>query len=117
MNGGSSIETAANWVMALASGQLAIILAVLAIAGVGFAMLAGRIDVRRAGTAVLGCFLVFGASAIAAQLLGVANKGSAQVVTDSSVFRPEVQPASPATVQSPRSSFDPYAGAALPEGR
>lgn len=115
MSGGSSIEGAANWVLALASGSLAIMLAVLAVAGVGFAMLTGRIDVRRAGMMVVGCFLVFGASTIAAQFLGVANRGSAEVVTDSTMFRPEMPPAPPPHAPPPPSSFDPYAGAALPE--
>lgn len=116
MNGGSSIEAAANWVMTLASGQLAIMLAVLAIAGAGFAMLAGRIDVRRAAMAVFGCFLVFGARAIAVQLLGVANGGSTPTAAGSVVFRANIPPAPPPPVPSSPSSFDPYAGAALPEG-
>lgn len=38
----------------------------VAVASIGFLMLTGRIEPRRAGRVVLDCFILFGASAIAA---------------------------------------------------
>lgn len=114
MNGGSSIDAAANWVIALLSGSLAMTLAVLAIAAVGFMMLAGRIDIRRAGLVVLGCFLVFGANTIAAQLLGVVDWDQQLAAPPTEIFRPEVPMPQPKR-ENPSPGYDPYAGAALPK--
>jgi type IV secretion system protein VirB2 len=40
--------------------------AVIAIAGVGFMMLTGRLNWRYGATVILGCFIIFGASALVA---------------------------------------------------
>lgn len=116
MNGGSSIEVAADWVIALMSGSLALTLAVLGIAAIGFAMLAGRIDIRRVGLVILGCFLVFGANAIAARLLGVATNRNEPIASNAELFQPEAPIVQPKRAEPPP-GYDPYAGAALPERR
>ena len=58
-------SSVANWIGSIAQGQLVIILGVLAIAGVGLSMLSGGMELRRGMAAVVGCFILFGASAIA----------------------------------------------------
>ena len=55
---------------ALLTGPLAVAVATLAVAAVGFGMLAGRIAWRRAGMATLGGALVFGSAQIAQGLIG-----------------------------------------------
>jgi type IV secretion system protein VirB2 len=42
--------------------------AVIAIVGIGFGMLSGRIDLRRGATVIIGGFILFGASSIVAGL-------------------------------------------------
>jgi type IV secretion system protein VirB2 len=61
----SAIKSAASWVSDLLIGPLATTVAVIAIAWVGFAMLSGRIDIRKGLSVILGCFLLFGAREIA----------------------------------------------------
>jgi type IV secretory pathway VirB2 component (pilin) len=90
-------------------GTIATIVAIIAIASVGFLMLTGRIDVRRAAQVVFGCFIIFGASAIASGIIGALNGAGAAT--------PELAAAPPPPRSYPRASstpYDPYAGAALP---
>jgi type IV secretory pathway VirB2 component (pilin) len=61
----SAIAAAAGWVSDLLFGPLATAIAVIAIGWIGFAMLSGRIDLRRGLAVVFGCFLLFGAWGIA----------------------------------------------------
>ena len=57
----SAITSATSWASDLLFGPLATAIAVIAIAWIGFAMLSGRIDLRRGLCVILGCFLLFGA--------------------------------------------------------
>ena len=115
MSGQSSMVGGALWVQHLMLGSVAIVIAVLTVAGVGAAMLTGRTDVRRGGTVILGCFVVFGAPLIAAGLREVLGSG-----VDSSLT---VRAASPPTIVAPPSpppvpeAYDPYAGASVPQQR
>lgn len=107
-----SIDSATQWVTGLASGSMASALLTLAIAGIGFGMLSGRLPIRRAGLVIVGCFIFIGAPTIALALMGWTD-GEARVAENSSeIFNPttELQPAQTEIVQE---GYDPYAGAAL----
>jgi hypothetical protein len=52
----SAVEPAIRWLQGTSRGPVAAIVAVIAVATIGFMMLTGRIDVRRAVRVVLGCF-------------------------------------------------------------
>ena len=62
--GSNPILNAVNWLQGTLLGNVATALAVLAVGAVGLMMLTGRIDWRRGGTVILGCFIIFGAASI-----------------------------------------------------
>lgn len=98
------------WVSGSLSGSLATALAVVAVALLGLALLQGRLLVREAGEVVLGCFLLFGAAAVAAGLMGVDQDRTAVAASVSPVaapYTPEVPPTPPPVV------YDPYGGATV----
>ncbi len=47
----------------------------IALAGIGFVMLAGRVDLRRGATVILGCFILFAAPSMANSFVQWANGG------------------------------------------
>ena len=71
--GSSPLIAALMWVQDTLLGNLATAAAVIAVAAVGFLMLAGRIDWRRGLTVIVGCFVVFGAAAIVAGIRSLAS--------------------------------------------
>lgn len=80
----------------------------IAIAVIGLAMLAGRLEVRRGAKVILGCFIVLGASIVASGLVERLNPlATASEVT----VAPPAQAALPP--KKSRNSDDPYAGASL----
>ncbi|WP_083720486.1 TrbC/VirB2 family protein [Sphingopyxis sp. QXT-31] len=101
----TALADAAQWVAAVATGSVATGVATIAVAAVGFAMLAGRIDVRRGARVILGCFIVFGAPTIAAGFTQWLGEGE-QVAVQAAAL-----PAAPAP--PPAQPHDPYAGASL----
>lgn len=105
---------AARWIEALLLGPLATSVAVIAVASVGLLMLSGRVNVRRGLTVILGCFILFGARAIAQGLRGgvalVANDVPAPPFPPQEPQRREPLVGAPA---QPQPTSDPYAGAAL----
>lgn len=101
------------WLQGTLLGSIATTFGVIAIALVGFMMLSGRIDLRRATHAILGCFILFGASTLARGIM----KAVSQTSTASEVTAVQ-PPAAPLPVpasgqQSPVTAFDPYAGATV----
>ena len=62
--GSGVIIGAVNWLQGTLLGTVATVAAVIAVAAVGFMMLTGRIDWRRGGIVILGCFILFGAASI-----------------------------------------------------
>lgn len=62
--GSGAIVSAVNWLQGTLLGTVATVVAVIAIASVGFMMLTGRINWRHGGTVILGCFVLFGAASI-----------------------------------------------------
>lgn len=105
----TSLVDAAQWLQDTLLGTLATTIAVIAIAGVGFGMLTGRIDIRRGATVVFGCFIVFGAPTIAAGLMkfGELNPNDAKPLMAAS-------PPPPPISTLPARTYDPYAGASVP---
>ncbi len=59
--GGGPIVDALNWMQGILLGPVATSLAVMAVAGVGFMMLTGRMNWRYGGTVIVGVFIIFGA--------------------------------------------------------
>ncbi|WP_379548280.1 TrbC/VirB2 family protein [Qipengyuania sp. DSG2-2] len=105
--GPSAVESAAAWIATLLTGSLAVTLSVLAVAIIGFLTLSGRFPVRESGRAILGVFLLLGASTLASALIGLAergmNSGPAMVYSQPVQAERDLQPA----------EYDPYAGASL----
>lgn len=95
-----SIVTAVSWTKDLLAGPFATSVGAVAIAAIGAAMLSGRLDQKRALTALVGCFLIFGASAISNALLS--GIGDTRSSVDDNAPLPAPQAAQ---------EFDPYAGA------
>jgi hypothetical protein len=64
----NSLLAAVRWIEGLLLGSVAVAIATIAFAGLGFLMLSGRIDMRTGARVVLGCFVLFGARTIASGL-------------------------------------------------
>jgi type IV secretion system protein VirB2 len=62
--GSGPIISALSWLQGTLLGNVATAFAVMAIAGVGFMMLTGRMNWRYGMTVIIGCFILFGAGAI-----------------------------------------------------
>ncbi len=64
--GSGAILGAARWIQGTLLGSVATVVAVIAVAVVGFLMLTGRINWRYGAVVILGCFILFGAASIVA---------------------------------------------------
>jgi type IV secretion system protein VirB2 len=107
----AAIPAAVDWAVGTLLGSVASGVAVLAVAFLGFGMLAGRIDWRTGVRVVLGIFILFGAPMIARELAALA-RGDAAITTDQAAAdRIPRQP----TVPENAPVADPYAGAGLPQ--
>lgn len=104
----SVLIVAVDWFEQLLRGSLGITIAVIAIALFGFAMLQGRLPLRDGLRIVMGCFVLFGAPAIAAALMGASRSGSENVGGPAAAVT--TLPGMPSRAPN----FDPYAGAAVP---
>jgi type IV secretion system protein VirB2 len=62
--GSGVIVRAVQWLQGTLLGTIATVVAVIAVASVGFLMLTGRINWRYGATVILGCFILFGAASI-----------------------------------------------------
>ncbi len=113
----SVIGAAVNWITGLLFGPLATVIAVIAVAWIGFAMLSGRVDIRRGMTVLLGCFLLFGAKDIADGLQSATSNQAFSVAA--TVPPPPVFRSSTSNLQNAEpherggNVFDPYAGASV----
>lgn len=105
----SVILAAVGWVQGTLLGTLATVIAIIAVALVGIAMLSGRIDIRRGIMVLIGCFLLFGAPRIAPQLSGGAGDYGVRPAP------PVVAAPPPKLIPPPNPNYDPYAGAAVPQ--
>ncbi len=74
--GSGPIVGAVQWLQGTLLGTVATVVAVIAIAVVGFMMLTGRMNWRYGATVILGCFILFGAASIVAGIQSTAQLGS-----------------------------------------
>jgi len=102
----SPLAESASWITQLLTGSIGTVIAILAIAAVGLAMLLGRVAVRDGARVILGCFVLFGAPMIARTLNGFAQPLLAD--TKAYITSPLVPP------KPPEANPDPYAGASVP---
>lgn len=73
--GSGVIVNAVQWLQGTLLGTVATVVAVIAVASVGFLMLTGRISWRYAATVIIGCFILFGAASIVAGIQTAAGSG------------------------------------------
>ena len=73
--GSGVIVAAVRWLEGTLLGTIATVVAVIAVASVGFLMLTGRINWRYGATVILGCFILFGAASIVAGIQSTASLG------------------------------------------
>jgi len=111
MNSSSAILAAIYWLEALLQGSVAIAIAVIAVASVGLMMLTGRLELKNVGRVIFGCFLLFGASAVAQGIVGALH-GDLSAVPRDAAPSPYHPPDAPALKAAP-SNNNPYAGAAF----
>ncbi len=71
--GSGPITGALVWLQGTLMGTVATVAAVIAVAGVGFMMLTGRMNWRYGATVVVGLFILFGASSIVAGIRSAAG--------------------------------------------
>ncbi len=114
--GSSVLVAAVSWLQGTLLGTVATSIAIIAVAGVGFMMLTGRLNVRAGATVVLGCFILFGASTIVAGFRSALYAEASGPVAYAPIPRPPANmPPPPVAAQStPSGGHDPYAGAAVP---
>ena len=110
---GNKLEAAAQWVQGLLLGQVGTTVAVVAVAVAGMNMLWGRISVKGGAQILLGCFILFGAPAIARGLMGGVEGAVPIIATEpprliSANQSPLAVSTSPPISINP---FDPYTGA------
>lgn len=71
--GSDPIINAVSWLQGTLLGTVATVVAVIAVASVGFLMLTGRMNWRYGVTVILGCFILFGAASIVAGIQATAG--------------------------------------------
>lgn len=103
----SVLVNSVYWIAGLITGSLATGIAAIAIAAIGFSMLGGRISVRCGASAMLGCFLLFGAPAIGQALSNLAR--SDETAHPDNPYSAQGSP--PPLPDIP--PYDPYGGASL----
>ena len=105
---GSPLRDAVDCFVALINGQLATTIAVLAVAFIGYQMMLGRIPVKRAFQAILGCFVLFGSPGIARSIMDFTDLSPR--FEPAVVYRagPSYAVPTPA-LNSSANPFDPYA--------
>lgn len=108
--GSSALVSAVQWLQGTLLGTVATTIAVISVATIGLMMLSGRVDLRRGASVVIGCFILFGASGIAAGIQSVAGTDAGpRDVLEAELWVPSPLPPPPAAGPA-----DPYAGAAVP---
>jgi type IV secretion system protein VirB2 len=73
--GSGVIVAAVRWLEGTLLGTIATVVAIIAVASVGFLMLTGRINWRYGATVIIGCFILFGAASIVAGIQSTASLG------------------------------------------
>ena len=106
----SSIVAGVIWVEHALLGTAATTVAVICVAGLGFAFLAGRVPVRRAMTVLVGCFILFGAPSIAAGLSALVLREPPSVLTTREARAPEFGVPKRTLSGTAPDPFNPYPG-------
>lgn len=73
--GSGPIVGALQWLQGTMLGTVATVVAVMAVAAVGFMMLTGRMNWRYGAVVILGCFILFGAASIVGGIQSAASAG------------------------------------------
>jgi type IV secretion system protein VirB2 len=73
--GSGPIVAAVEWMRSGLLGPIATSVAVIAVAFIGFMMLTGRMNWKHGITVIVGCFIIFGATAIVGGIQMAANTG------------------------------------------
>ncbi|MGA0602822.1 TrbC/VirB2 family protein [Caulobacter sp. KR2-114] len=73
--GSGAIVGALRWIQGTLLGTAATVVAVIAVAVVGYMMLTGRMNWRYGATVILGCFILFGAASIVGGIQAAAQTG------------------------------------------
>lgn len=109
--GSDTLVAAVQWLQGTLLGTVATTVAVICVATVGLMMLSGRVDLRRGASVIVGCFILFGASGIAAGIQSVAGTDASprEAFAEADLWVPPPLPPPP-----PAAPADPYAGAAVP---
>jgi type IV secretory pathway VirB2 component (pilin) len=110
--GSSVLVAAVAWLQGTLLGTIATTVAIVAVASVGLMMLAGRVNIRHGLTVVAGCFILFGASTIAAGIQA-SLAGGDRATPPATAETPPPMVAAP-TPPPPPANNDPYAGASVP---
>lgn len=74
--GSGPLVGAVRWLEGTLLGTVATVVAVIAVAVVGFLMLTGRMNWRYGATVILGCFILFGAGSIVGGIQSSASAGA-----------------------------------------
>jgi type IV secretion system protein VirB2 len=74
--GSGVLVSAVRWLQGTLLGTVATVVAIIAVASVGFLMLTGRINWRYGATVIIGCFILFGAGSIVAGIQSSAGLGN-----------------------------------------
>jgi hypothetical protein len=109
-----AIQDAVHWLQQALTGSLAMTVAVIAIAWFGLMIMSGRLGRERGLQLVLGCFLVFGASSVAAGLIHLFRPDAGSAHYSPPAVPPiSGSPAGPPPPAGQHVGYDPYAGAAV----
>jgi type IV secretory pathway VirB2 component (pilin) len=108
----SALLAAIRWLQDVLLGPVAIAVAIIAVAGMGYLALSGRIDLRRGACVITGCFIVFGASTIARGIQAAAGAPDAGFLVPS-VVTPAPQAMPVAVPTATPAQYDPYAGPSI----
>lgn len=73
--GSGVVIQAVQWLQGTLMGTVATVVAVIAVAFVGFGMLTGRVNWRHGTVVIFGCFIIFGAASIVAGIRSAAIGG------------------------------------------
>jgi type IV secretory pathway VirB2 component (pilin) len=108
------VNSAIAWIEGVMLGSVATAVGVLVVAGIGFAALSARVDMRRAAHVVLGCFIVFGASRIASGIQSIAGPPDETPAPPAVVRAPPLTPPASAANSPVDAGYERYARAAVP---
>lgn len=107
------LSPALSWIEGALFGGVATGIAVIAVASIGFNMLAGRISVKRGVTILLGCFILFGASSLARGLRTFSEDEAQSYDAPRQISAPVFTKPDTLSQRPTENAYDPYAGAAV----